>query len=138
MSYSDFITVGPPPHYLVVGEWRETEQDLFFVGTVRFPATGEATLEARGHVNVTHHLFAAWNAAHLAVQEGWLPPRPVVISQAGEYLTFAPLDEDLRLEMLVRLQPGDRSVCGLARSTLFQNDGTVVSDHQIRFRAGEV
>ncbi len=52
----------PRPHYLQEAEIDEGGHHL--VGVVLFPSEDPSVGDRRDHVNVSHHLFAAWNAAH--------------------------------------------------------------------------
>ncbi|MFH1235644.1 MAG: hypothetical protein V1685_01760 [Parcubacteria group bacterium] len=53
----------PRPHYLQEAEIDDGGHHL--VGKVLFPSSDPTVGDRKDHVNVSHHLFAAWNAAHL-------------------------------------------------------------------------
>ncbi len=57
----------PRPHYLTAVESLSTDGTQL-KGWVNFPSTDPTIGDRIDHVNVAHHLFAVWNAAHLMCQ----------------------------------------------------------------------
>lgn len=57
------LTGTPRPYYLQQATIDAGGHRL--VGIVIFPSEDPSVGDRRDHVNVSHHLFAAWNAAHL-------------------------------------------------------------------------
>lgn len=53
----------PRPHYLTEAEVLDNGRRL--TGTVLFPSSDPSIGDRVDHVNVAHHAFAAWNAAHV-------------------------------------------------------------------------
>ncbi|OGI64317.1 hypothetical protein A2914_02915 [Candidatus Nomurabacteria bacterium RIFCSPLOWO2_01_FULL_41_21] len=64
---SSDLTDTPRPHYLTSAEVSEDCQTL--VGKVLFPLADVTIADRKDHVNVAHHTFAAWNAAHILSRE---------------------------------------------------------------------
>jgi len=121
------LTNTPHPHYVRAGELTNSGSILSFRGKVLFPS-GDITLEDRGHVNVSHQMFAVWNVAHLAVREGLLYPNMRVLSQSGNYFVEVPIDTEVDLSTEVEiLSKGKTRMKGTVSVTFRNGDGKILS-----------
>jgi len=62
----EILAEKPVPHYLT-GEAIVSNDKLSLEATAIFPSSDQS-IGQRGHVNVAHYLFGAWNAAHVLAE----------------------------------------------------------------------
>lgn len=112
---------GPRPHYLVEVE-SISPDGANLTGWVYFPSTDVTIGDRVDHVNVAHHLFAAWNAAHvMSERAGFEAPRAYETRVTARRET-AP-DRKIRLEVKATIKREHTDhVFGVLQATFSDND----------------
>lgn len=106
----------PRPHYLE-GVEEVSSDGQQFRGVVVFPSSDLTIADRVDHVNVAHHLFAVWNAAHVMCQQaGFINPRAFRTEAISRRPTIP--DKQISLEVVALLEREDsKKVSGLLTAT---------------------
>ncbi len=127
------LTGTPRPHYLTDVECLSPDGTQLR-GQVVFPS-GDVTIGDRvDHVNVAHHLFAVWNAAHLMCQRaGFINPRAFETSSVSRRPTTPDTQVTLEAKASIEKKTSKR-IFGVISAT-FHDSGKVLCTVSAKFVA---
>jgi hypothetical protein len=113
----------PRPHYLVEAEVSEDGMQLS--GKVVFPSSDPTISDRIDHVNVAHHLFALWNAAHLMARQRGVR-HPLVKQVEVKLLRVTRPDVLVNLSVKITdLQDKGKSLFGRLDASFSDESGTL-------------
>ena len=126
------LTGVPRPHYLIAADISDDGKEL--KGIAVFPSSDPSIFDRKDHANVSHQLFALWNAAHLMARK--LRIRyPLVRNIEVDIPKITRIDKEINLELkITEYTEKDRSVSGRFIAS-FSDNGRTLSNVKAQFKA---